>query len=77
MKNETKLWIMVGLGITLLLITLCSCSSTKYYTTKGRIPNISTPSKRDIGKAMRHSSWEYKTIITSGYIYQNSVGYNK
>ena len=77
MKNETKVWIMFGLGITLLLITLSSCSSTKYYTTRGSVPNIHTPTKREIRKAMSYSTWEFKTITRSGYIYNNSVGYNK
>ena len=78
MKNETKVWIMVGLGITLLLITLCSCSSTKYYTHKrGSVPNISTPSKRDIRNAMKYSTWEYNSVSTSSYIYQNTSSHWK
>jgi hypothetical protein len=73
MKNETKLWIMLGLGITLLLITLSSCSSTKYYTTRGSVPNIHTPTKREIRKAMSYSTWEYNSITSSKYMNNNTI----
>jgi hypothetical protein len=55
-KNELMCDIIDILGITAtILILLWGFSScTKH------IPNISHPSKKEIRKAMKHSSWEYK-----------------
>ena len=36
----------------IIILLLASCTSSK-------VPNISTPSKREIRKAMKHSDWRY------------------
>jgi len=47
-----------------ILIILSSCRATK-------IRNIHTPTKREINKAMKYSSWEYDNHQKSTY--HNSV----
>jgi hypothetical protein len=41
------------IGSILLVINLVSCSPKN-------VPNISRPSKREINKAMKYSTWKYK-----------------
>jgi hypothetical protein len=68
MKKMTLLKIVilsVGVGI-LTMVILSSCSISKY-------PNTSTPTKRQIKKAMKYSTWEYNNHRSSSYIYEVSV----
>ena len=52
---------------------MCSCSSTKYYTHKGKVPTISTPTHREIKKAMKYSTPEYNNVQPKSYFNQVSV----
>ena len=51
------------------MVSMCSCSS-KYYTHKGKVPNISTPTKREIKKSMKHSTSEYYNLTSDRYFNQ-------
>jgi len=45
--------LLILIGLILLVINLVGCSPKN-------VPNISRPSKRDINRAMKYSTWKYE-----------------